>query len=94
MGIIFFTCWLISLYFLSRYEVVFHISLLFVRYPLLSVYLNKTLLILPYFFYFRFVRSFLEMPENYPRMNRWMVRIEYFLLAYLVFDLAFVLLHF
>ncbi len=81
----------ISLYFLSKYEYFFHISLLFVRYPLLTVYLNKTLLILPYFFYFRFVRSFLEMPENFPRMNQWIVRIEYFLLAYLVFDLVFIL---
>ena len=81
----------ICLYFLSKYEYYFHINLLFVRYPLLTVYLNKTLLIIPYFFYFRFVRSFLEMPENFPRMNKWIVRIEYFLLGYLVFDLAFIL---
>jgi signal transduction histidine kinase len=81
----------ISLYFLSKYEYYFHINLLFVRYPLLTVYLNKTLLILPYFFYFRFVRSFLEMPENFPRMNKWIVRIENFLLGYLVFDLVFIL---
>ena len=64
--IIFFTCWPFRLYFLSKYEFYFHINLLFVRYPLLTVYLNKTLLILPYFFYFRFVRSFLEMPEHFP----------------------------
>ncbi len=81
----------ISVYFLSKYEYYFHINLVFVRYPLLTVYLNKTLLILPYFFYFRFVRSFLEMQDNYPRMNAWIVRIEYFLLGYLVFDLAFIL---
>ncbi len=81
----------ISVYFLSKYEYYFHISLIFVRYPTLTVYLNKTLLILPYFFYFRFVRSFLEMRDNYPRMNTWIIRIEYFLLGYLVFDLAFIL---
>ena len=45
---------------------------------------------LPYFFYFHFIRSFLEMPVSYPVMNRWIIRIEYFILAYLVFDLAFV----
>ena len=81
----------ISVYFLSKYEYYFHINLLFVRYPLLTIYLNKTLLILPYFFYFRFVRSFLEMQDNYPRMNKWIIRIEYFLLGYLIFDLAFIL---
>lgn len=81
----------ISIYFLSKYEYYFHINLLFVRYPLLTVYFNKTLLILPYFFYFRFVRSFLEMPRSYPAMNKWIIRIEYFLLAYLVFDLIFIL---
>ena len=81
----------ISVYFLSKYEYFFHINLIFVRYPLLTVYLNKTLLILPYFLYFRFVRSFLEMRDNYPRMNTWIIRIEYFLLGYLIFDLAFIL---
>jgi signal transduction histidine kinase len=81
----------VILYFLSKYEKLFAIDLLFSRYPLLTVYLNKTLLILPYFFYFRFVRSFLEMPVQYPVMNQWIIRIEYFLLAYLVFDLAFIL---
>ena len=84
----------IVLYFLSKYESVFYVNLLFSRYPLLTVYLNKTLLILPYFFYFRFVRSFLEMSVNYPVLNRWIVRIEYFLLAYLVFDLSFILITF
>jgi signal transduction histidine kinase len=84
----------IVLYFLSKYESVFYVNLLFSRYPLLAVYLNKTLLILPYFFYFRFVRNFLEMPLNYPALNKWIVRIEFFLLAYLVFDLSFILITF
>ena len=84
----------IATYFLSKYEYNFHINLLFVRYPLLTVYFNKTLLILPYFFYFRFVRSFLEMPKNYPVMNKWIVWIEYFLLAYLIFDIIFILITF
>jgi signal transduction histidine kinase len=90
----FFYLMTIVLYFLSKYESVFNINLLFSRYPLLAVYLNKTMLILPYFFYFRFVRSFLEMPKSYPAMNKWIVRIEYFLLAYLVFDLSFILITF
>ncbi len=81
----------ISLYFLSKYERLLYIDLLFTRYPLLPVYLNKTLIILPYYFYFHFVRNFLEMPRNYPVMNKWIIRIEYFLLAYLVCDLVFIL---
>jgi signal transduction histidine kinase len=93
-GYYFFYLGVISLYFLSRHEVDLQIRFVFARFPLLRVYLNKTLLMLPYFFYFRFVRSFLDMPREYPRMNRWLVRMENFLLAYLVFDLAFVLLTF
>ncbi len=89
-GYYFFYLMFISLYFLSRYEVGFQMRILFARFPLLRVYLNKTLLMLPYFFYFRFIRSFLDMPASYPVMNRWIIRIEYFILAYLVFDLAFV----
>lgn len=86
----FFYLLFIGLYFLSRFEVSFQTRLIFARIPVLRVYLNKTLLMMPYFFYFRFIRSFLDMPQNYPVMNKWIVRIEYFLLAYMVFDLAFV----
>ncbi|MBS1598942.1 MAG: hypothetical protein JST75_12020 [Bacteroidetes bacterium] len=82
---------LISLYFLSKYESVYGLDFLFARYPLLKIYLNKTLIIFPYYFYFRFVRSFLEMRVNYPVLNKWIIRIEYFLLIYLAFDLAFIL---
>jgi signal transduction histidine kinase len=87
----FFYLLVIALYFLSKYEFSFHINLLFVRFPLLTVYLNKTLLILPYFFYFRFIRSFLEMSVYFPRLNKWIIWIEYFLLGYLIFDLSFIL---
>lgn len=90
----FFYLFAIAAYFLSKYEYYFHIDLLFVRFPLLTVYLNKTLLILPYFFYFKFVRSFLEMPRNFPRMNKWITRIEYFLLGYMIFDLSFIIVTF
>jgi signal transduction histidine kinase len=90
----FFYLTIISLYFLSKYESIYGISLLFSRYPILTVYLSKTFLILPYFLYFRFVRSFLEMPINYPRLNKWIIRIEIFLLIYLVFDLSFIVITF
>src|ERR1700744_386212 len=84
----------IALYFLSKFESDLGLNLLFTRYPILKVYLSKTLLILPYFLYFRFVRLFLELPQHYPGLNKWITRIEYFLLIYLVADLAFILLTF
>lgn len=84
----------IALYFLSKFESELGLHLLFTRYPILKVYLGKTLLILPYFLYFRFVRLFLELPQHYPGLNKWIIRIEYFLLIYLAADLAFILLTF
>ncbi len=84
----------IALYFLSKFESDLGLDLLFTRYPELKVYLSKTMLILPYFLYFRFVRHFLEIPQNFPGLNKWIVRIEYFLLVYLVADLTFILLTF
>lgn len=85
---------LIAGYFLSKQESLFGFPLLFTRWPLLKIYLGKTLLILPYYVYFRFVRSFLDIPRDYPRLNAWIIRIEYFLLAYALFDFLFILLTF
>ena len=82
------------LYFLSKYETLYGITFLFGRYPLLQVYLGKTLLILPYFLYFRFVRNFLDIPANYAKLNTWIVWLENFLVAYAIFDFVFILLTF
>ena len=84
----------IALYFLNKQEYLFGVDILFTRWPPLRVYLGKTLLILPYYIYFRFVRSFLEIPRDHPRLNFWMVRLEYFLLAYAGADLLFILITF
>jgi len=80
----------IVFYFLSRREAVWGIPILFSRYPAWTIYLNKTLQILPYFLYYRFVRYFLEIRKNYPALYKWIIRLEYFLLAYLVFDFLFI----
>lgn len=80
----------ILLYFLSKQEAELGESFLFSRYPVWSVYLNKTLQIAPYFLYYRFIRYFLEIDKNHPVLNKWIIRIEYFLLAYLVFDFIFI----
>ena len=84
----------IALYFLSKFESDLGLDLLFTRHPVLKVYLSKTMLILPYFLYFRFVRHFLEIPQHYPVLNKWIIRVEYFLLVYLIADLAYILLTF
>jgi signal transduction histidine kinase len=84
----------ISLYFLSKFETQLGLPLLFTRFPLLKIYCSKTLLILPYFLYFRFIRHYLELPAQYPALNKWIIRIEYFLLFYMVFDAVFILLTF
>jgi len=90
----FFYLGVLGLYFLSKQEALFGVDLLFSRYPLLRIYLGKTLLILPYYLYFRFVRSFLEMPLHFPALNKWLKRLETFLLAYMLFDLALILITF
>jgi signal transduction histidine kinase len=82
---------LIWLYFLSKQEQLFGVPVLFTRFPMLRVYIGKSLLILPYFVYFRFVRSFLEIPRDYPRLNRWIIVMERFLLVYALFDFLFML---
>jgi signal transduction histidine kinase len=85
---------LIAVYFLSKQESMFGVDILFTRWPLLTVYLGKTLLILPYYVYFRFIRSFLEIPRDHPRLNAWIIRMEYFLLIYAGFDVLFILFTF
>ena len=85
---------LITGYFLSKQESLLGIRLLFTRWPLARIYLGKTLLILPYYVYFRFVRSYLDFPRDYPRLNYWVIRLEYFLLAYAVLDFVYILLTF
>ena len=85
---------LIMVYFLSKQESMFGTDILFTRWPLLTVYLGKTLLILPYYVYFRFIRSFLEIPRDYPRLNSWIIRMEYFLLVYAGLDFLYILFTF
>ena len=80
----------IGLYFLSKQEGLFGTDILFTRWPVLKIYLGKTLLILPYYVYFRFIRSFLEIPRDHPRLNRCIVRLEVFLLGYAALDFIFI----
>lgn len=80
----------ILLFFLSKQEAYSGESFLFARHPIWCVYLDNTLQIAPYFLYYRFIRYFLEIKQNHPGLNKWMIATEYFLLGYLVFDFVLV----
>jgi signal transduction histidine kinase len=81
----------IAAYFFNKQETEMGVDLFFARHPMLGIYLDKALIILPYFLYFRFMRSFLDMKRNYHILNMWMKRMEYFLLAYLALDVILLL---
>jgi len=89
---LYYTLYLLTLmlYFLNKDEIFIGTDILFIRYPVLGVYFDKTLLLLPYFLYYRFVRSFLNIPRDFKAINKWIIGLEYVILAYLVFDLIFV----
>ena len=87
----FFYLLIILLFFMGKQGIYSGGSFLFSRHPVWSAYLDDTLQILPYFLYYRFIRYFLEIEQNHPTLNKWMIRTEYFLLAYLVFDFVFVI---
>ncbi len=48
---------------------------------------DKALPILSFYFYFRFARAFIGMEENFKTLNKWIVRLEAFLLIYVAIDL-------
>lgn len=76
-------------YFFSKRETVMGVDFFFSIHPIAGVYLDKALIIIPYFLYFRFIRYFLEMKRFYLALNKWFMRTEYFLLCYLALDLIF-----
>lgn len=53
---------------------------------------DKALPILSFFFYFRFARAFIGMKENFQVLNRWICRLEFLLLAYIIIDLIWKIL--
>jgi signal transduction histidine kinase len=84
----------LALYFLNKQETFMGVDLLFSHFPILTLYLNKPLMIIAYFFYFKFVRAFLSLDQNYPRLSKWFMRSEYFLLGYLCLDILLTLFNF
>jgi len=58
------------IYFLIRYEIYFDSNILTGSYPYLRRLLNDLMLLLPFGFYLRFARYYIDMPLKYPAMNR------------------------
>jgi len=84
----------IALYFFNKQETFMRVELLFSNFPLLSVYLNQILMIIAYFFYFKFISAFLDLDKNYPQLSKWFIRSEYLLVAYIFFDLILTFFNF
>ena len=84
----------VALYFFNKQESFMRVDLLFSHFPLLSVYLNKSLMIIAYFFYFKFISAFLDVDKNYPQLSKWFIGLEYFLFVYLCCDIILTLFNF
>lgn len=50
-------------------------------------YLNNAFIVLPYFFYYRFGRNFIDMKRRLPALNNWVIRVEYLIAAMIIMEL-------
>lgn len=83
----------IGTYSLLKYS---HLQIPYINQSLIKYLELKLDMILPifsYFLYYRFARTFLELPEKFPRYNRWVKNLEYFLLAYICIEMLLVFLN-
>ncbi len=74
----------IGVYYLSRYEFDLQWDIVFSRYPILSVKLNDILLFLPFYFYYRFARSFCEVSVVNPVLSQKIIGAERFILGFCI----------
>jgi signal transduction histidine kinase len=82
----------ILIYFVSRYELCFDVSIITFNQPHIRRLLNDLMLFLPFAFYLRFSRYFIEMPLKYSIMNmriKMVERVIFFISA--VFILMFLI---
>jgi len=56
-------------------------------YHWIGYFAQNALLILPYFLYMRFVRYFIDTGTRFPVIDRWLKRMEWFILLYTITDL-------
>ncbi|MDE1192179.1 MAG: 7TM diverse intracellular signaling domain-containing protein [Arachidicoccus sp.] len=79
------------LFYMSFEEYYFGRIILFQRFPALAIYVNVALQVIAYYFYYRFIWYFLDVAAIAPKLSKQMKKMEYFLLAYFVFDLVFII---
>ncbi|HKI46464.1 MAG TPA: 7TM diverse intracellular signaling domain-containing protein [Balneolales bacterium] len=77
---------LVTVYYLCRYDAVIGIYWPFEYYPQLLLYLKSVLLALPYLFYLKFVRHFLDIKTIDEKIYDKIIGLEHFIWIYVVAD--------
>lgn len=78
---------LVTLYYLHKYYHQIGIYWPFAYYPELRFYLKSILLMLPYLFYLKFIRNFLELSTLDKNVERQIIRLENGIVIYMIVDL-------
>lgn len=77
---------LIGFYFLAKSEPILGIKIFYSYYPAFIIYFDKTLPVFSYFFYYRFARYFINLPQTMPKFNKKVIHLEYVIVGYTVFE--------
>jgi len=79
---------MVTAYYIFRYNTVLGVYWPLEYYPSIRVYLKSVLLALPYLFYLKFVRYFLNIRELDKKVYGKIIRLEYFIIIYVFLDTA------
>jgi len=74
----------IMVFALSQFEYLLPFKLLSQYSPDMEYYTRHSLPFFSIFLYYRFARSFLDLPIERPSLNKWVIRLEYLIIAYAV----------
>jgi signal transduction histidine kinase len=77
---------LVTAYYILKYNDTIGIYWPFEYYPKIQVYLKSILLVLPYLFYLKFIRYFLNVKELDDNVYRKIIGLEYFVVIYVLID--------
>jgi signal transduction histidine kinase len=79
----------LGFYFLSKGEFLMRVELFYHRFPPFFIYLDHFLSWFSAFIYYRFARSFINLPERDPRLNKQVIIVEYTILCFSLFSFFF-----
>ncbi len=87
----YYTCYILTalVYFIARSSHILDIPRAHGMYGIFMVYLNNAMIVIPYFFFYRFGRFFLDMKSRLPAINRWVKRVEKLVLFMVALELIF-----